>query len=143
MKKNGFTLVEVVMTMVLIGIAGLVSILAINRYMQQSYNEQIKIIRKTIESATDNYRISNNMRPSYKMPLSELKGNEVYLDNINYRKGVVCAIDSSAGTVELVGRTGHELSTKNESYCIKFYCNGELIIDDYSQDSPNYNVCGG
>ncbi len=139
MKKNGFTLVEVVMVIVLIGIAGLVSILAINNYMQRSYDEQLKIIRNTIASAATNYRVSHNMAFYQKMNISELNSSETYLDPISYRKGVVCPIDSTSGTIELRGQTGYELDRKNESYCIKFFCNGEVIIDDYSDPfDPNY-----
>ena len=139
MKKNGFTLVEVVMVIVLIGIAGLVSILAINNYMQRSYDEQIKIIRNTIASAATNYRVSHNMPMDTKINISELNSSETYLDPINYRKGVVCPIDSTAGTIELRGQTGYELDRKNESYCIKFFCNGEVIINDYADPfDPNY-----
>lgn len=142
MKKNGFTLVEVVMVIVLIGLAGLVSIVAINRYMQQGYDEQLKIIRKTIATSADNYRISHTMSRNTTMNISTLNSSEVYLENISYRKGVVCPIDESAGTIKLVGESGHELNKVNESYCIKFYCNGQLIINDYDSNSPNYTVCG-
>ena len=141
MNRKGFTLIEVVTVIVIIGIVGLVSIMAINSYIQQGYEKQTKIIRNTIVAAADNYRISHNMSIGMAIPLSNLNAQEVYLDPINYRKGIVCPIDSTAGTIMLIGSTGHELNTVNESYCIRFYCNSELIIDDYASDSPIASTC--
>lgn len=141
MKKNGFTLVEVVAVIVIIAVIGLVSIIAINRYIQQSYDEQAKIIRNTIVSAANNYRISHTMPLASEIQLATLNSQEVYLDSINYKKGITCPIDSTSGTIMLLGSIGTELDTVNENYCIRFYCNNELIINDYATGAPNSAKC--
>ena len=141
MNKKGFTLVEVVTVIVIIAVIGLVSVVAINKYIQQSYDKQTKIIRNTIVSAANNYRISHNMTVGTAIPLSNLNSQEVYLEAINYQKGITCPIDSTAGTIMLIGSTGYELNKVNENYCIRFYCNSELIIDDYASDSPIADKC--
>ena len=141
MKKNGFTLVEVVAVIVIIAVIGLVSIIAINRYIQQGYDEQTKIIRNTIVGAANNYRISHDMPVRREIQLSTLNSQEVYLEPINYKKGIVCPIDSTSGTIMLLGSTGTGLETVNDTYCIKFYCNNELIVNDYATGAPNAEEC--
>ncbi len=134
MNKKGFTLIELVAVIAIIGIVSIIAIVGINRYLDRSYEKQLKIIRNTIEDATDNYRIYNTLVENTELSLVDLKPD--YIDNkINYRRNIICNIDSNAGRIKYITKEEQftDLETyEKEYYCIYFSCNGNVLIDDYT-----------
>ena len=134
MNKKGFTLIELVAVIAVIGIVSIIAIVGINRYLARGYQQQLKIIRNTIEDATDNYRIYNTLAQGIDLPLNSLKPD--YLDaSINYRRNSLCSIDNNAGRIKYVTKAERlpDLETyEKEYYCIYFSCNGDVLIDDYT-----------
>lgn len=158
--KKGFTLVEVLAVIVILGILATIAIGSISRY-RKTVNEKEKIsLRSSIISAFDNYRISKGASKGQKINISELsftnnnltynnqtceltgsvisyivKGD--YLDKYSSEedkaKYGVCALttEEQDGSLVNVCKTPIEPS-KETTYCITLKCNGDEIIDDYT-----------
>lgn len=120
MKKKGFTLVEMLAVIVILGILSGVAIIGVTRYLKQANEDEVNIMRSTIVSSFQNYRVKNTVA----------KDEKVLIDNLSFTK----KLNYSSNICESNSNNTIYYSTKEgsleEYYCVKMICNGETIIDD-------------
>lgn len=130
MKKNrkGFTLVELLAVIVIISILVGLVVSSVSRYKNKAEEKEKKILRQNIISIFNNYR------------MEMLEEGKVIKQDVNYK---ISDMDSDA----IINYNGKKCtfgnsyifytkkkSSNEEVYCILFTCNGEIIIDDESDD---------
>jgi|GEM_PF-3798668 len=132
--KKGFTLIEILAAIVIMGVISLVAILGVTKIVRDSKAKQLVIIKNTISAAVDNYRIYNasgtTINLSNLTSSDEEKAN--YLDAIEY-ENEKCLIDINAGYINIIERelyTDELGAYTKEEYCIYFVCNGRVLIND-------------
>lgn len=155
MKNKGFTLIEVLATIVIIGLLSSVAIIGVSRYKKQVDEKELTTLHSTIKSSFENYRMKTNVKENENIDIKNLnfdqgKGtikysgktcnitdsNISFIINGNYKNKVneneylkynICAIDSATKKC----KTPFEPS-EQETVCIKLSCDNKVIIDDYS-----------
>ncbi len=135
--KKGFTLIEILAAIVIMGVISLVAILGVTKIVRDSKAKQLVIIKNTISAAVDNYRIYNASGTT--INLSNVKEN--YLDAIEY-ENEKCLIDINAGYINIIERelyTDELGAYTKEEYCIYFVCNGRVLINDMN----DIDYCSG
>ncbi len=166
--KKGFTLVEVLAVIVILGILGTIAIGSISRY-RKNVNEKEKIsLRSSITSAFDNYRIENSVSKRKKINISDLKftnlltynNNECdldsediiayivkgeyldkYLSEEDKVKYGVCMLTTEEENGKLVTKCASPITASKETtYCIKLVCNGQTVINDFEDEN---SICYG
>lgn len=131
--KKGFTLIEILAAIVIMGVISLVATLGVTKIVRDSKAKQLVIIKNTISAAVDNYRIYNASGTT--INLSNLTSSDVkenYLDAIEY-ENEKCLIDINAGYINIIERelyTDELGAYTKEEYCIYFVCNGRVLIND-------------
>lgn len=135
MKKNrkGFTLVELLAVIVIIGILVGLVVTSVSRYKSKAEEKEKQTLRQNIISIFNNYRIEmlengENVKQKTNYEISNMDSDAI----INYN-GKRCAFGNSH-----ISYTKKSSSNEEEVYCILFTCNGVKIIDDESDDKNTY-----
>jgi len=82
MKKNGFTLVELITVIAFLSIFMVIAIPKINNSIKESRADQLEEVRQTIANATDVF-LNTSCGNSYNEKLVETDQIKIYLNNIS------------------------------------------------------------
>ncbi len=126
MNKRGFTLVELLAVITILGVIATIAVISITNYRGDVNEKEIKVLRNNIISAFDMYRIDNTVNDNNLVQIS-------FLTKTKFTYNEEKCSDISNSTIKYVVKE----SSKEEVYCIKFYCNGNLTINDY-ETNPTY-----
>lgn len=159
--KKGFTIIELVVVIVILGILSTIAMVSISRIRNSANEKEISTLRSSIISAFDNYRIDNSINKNTSVKISKLEfdkdlsynNNKCSLkdsDTIKYivkgdyynkfnndddrLKYDVCITNTVIDNDKTI-TTCSNLPSKAETYCIKLECNGKVVIDDYSDNT--------
>lgn len=159
--KKGFTIIELLVVITILGLIATIVAVSMGKYRQNVKNKEKNILRQTLIDEFNNYRIdnidkylSNSIYFSYdkdsnKIELGKIISyNKVSCDNISsssityyYKKDRLSSIDNISETTEIKDKLKNDLKySKEEVYCIKFYCNGEIVIDDSNALNGNETI---
>lgn len=144
MNKKGFTIVELLVVIVIIALITSIATISITRNRNFANDKEIVTLRQNIISAFSNFRIDNNVNKEQEVGINNfsfanrLSYNKDYCSygsesTIRYviKKDKVNDVDLSAYDEITKNKFKEYFSDSNEEvFCIKFYCNDELIIDD-------------
>ena len=164
MKKKGFTLVEVLAVIIILGLLSSIAIVSIGRYRQKALEDEKKSVRGSIVSAYNNYRITQPVKKAkldkttYKLEeLSAEKGNITSLSELTFDKalkydGKLCNLSESYVYYVVQGdfgktatiddfHTGESstISSKAEEVCVYLECDGKVVVDDTIKDESYCN----
>ncbi len=159
--KKGFTIIELLVVITILGLIATIVAVSMGKYRQDVKNKEKNILRQTLIDEFNNYRIdnidkylSNSIYFSYdkdsnKIELGKIISfNKVSCNNISsssityyYKKDRLSSIDNISETAEIKDKLKNDLKySKEEVYCIKFYCNGEIVIDDRNELDGNETI---
>jgi prepilin-type N-terminal cleavage/methylation domain len=151
--KKGFTLVEILAVIILLGVISSIAIVSVTKYKQRALENEKKSIRGSITSSFANYRITNLVNKVKKnnsntVDPTSLEANKVSLSNLSFDKSVkynnnICNMESSyiyyvvRGDFGIKGTTqnGESFDSKAEEICLYLVCNNEIVIDDTSDEN--------
>ena len=135
MNKKGFTLVEVLAVIAILGILFGVSIPMVTRYIEKSKQESDEEMTETVKKATVSYLQANKeLAPkddgtSVEIPVTELLSHKYITHELINTKGENCMENS------------YTLVTKVEedryTYDVYLYCGGTLIKNESASGKPS------
>lgn len=133
MNKKGFTLVELIAVIVVIGLLATITFASVTRYRKQFNEKEVKALRQSMVGSFQNYRVYHTV----------LKNIEVDVNNLEFDQSLSYnekRCNPAVGSVKYVVR-GEKDTTDPDSleeiFCVQFTCNGELLIDDRTTN-PTY-----
>lgn len=165
MKNKGFTLIEVLATIVIIGLLSSVAIIGVSRYRKQVDEKEKITLHSTIKSAFENYRIKNNVKKNQNIDIKELNfdlgkgtikyggktcnitnGNISFILNGDYKDKIKVETEEEKQKAyikyNICALDGATKKCKTpfepsgqETTCIKLSCDGVVVIDDYSNEN--------
>ena len=119
--KKGFTLVEVLAVIVILGLMASIATISVSRYRKQADEKEITSLRQSIIAAFNNYRLNNSVSKKETIGLSKLK-----FDNGLKYSGKTC-----------------DISDPNNDSKVGYIVNGDFVnninidIDKYAE----LNIC--
>lgn len=125
MKKNGFTLAEMIATITILSILSTVAVVSVTKYLKDTNKKEEKILRTTILSAFQNYRIHETIKEGQKVLIDDLQ----FTNPLSYSRHT-CATNTN-NVISYYVKTG----VKEEGYCIRFTCNGKEIMNDFNTNT--------
>ena len=152
--KKGFTIIELLAVVVVLALLSTVVGMSISRYRIDAKNKERNILRATLIDEFNNYRVANSdkylnntIKYSYnndsdkvylakKISFNKNTCNNIENSYITYfnKKDRLSSIDKISDdsiTEEMKTKLKEKLKSSNEEvYCVYFYCEGELVIDD-------------
>jgi len=141
--KKGFTLVEVLAVITLLGLLSSIAIVSISRYRLKALEDEKKSLRGSIVSAFNNYRITQSVNKAYRDEnthtlVTEADGsvkNNVALSSLTFDKplkydGKLCNLSESYAYYVVQGDLDSSLPSKAEETCVYLKCDGKVIVDD-------------
>ncbi len=152
--KKGFTIIELLAVVVVLALLSTVVGMSINRNRIDARNKERNILRATLIDEFNNYRIANSDKYlnntigySYtndnnkvylakKISFNKNTCNNIGNSYITYfkkkdRLSSIDKINDDSVTEEMKTKLKEKLEFSNEEvYCVYFYCEGELVIDD-------------
>lgn len=123
MNKKGFTLIEVMAVIIIISILLSLAGISYLKIRREADDKEKISLRQSVISSFDMYRINNGVSVNTNIYLKNLNSSFTYA-------GKMCNVGNSS-TIKVVKKT---TGSKQETYCLKLYCNDNLVIDDYSDD---------
>ena len=115
-KKKGFTLIEIIATIVILGIMSVIAIASVNGIIQKGKDEHYKAIEENSKLATESYVQTNrdelpkNIGEKKKIPLRTLvEKNYIEAPEDYYNKQ--CNLDNSYVIVYKYSKTGYSYTT--------------------------------
>ena len=137
MTKKGFTLVEMLAVVIMLGLISSIAMVSISRQRAMVSEKEKDALRSTITSALQIYRTKNTVEPEAKVNLGVLS----FTNNLSYSKVICSDEDLDASYVSYVYNVDENNNpTREEVMCIKFVCDGNVVIDDYDSKS-DLEVC--
>ncbi len=139
-RKNnkGFTMVELLMTVVILGILSVTAITAVSRLITKSKTEQKENQEKTMEIAARSYLQSNtDMMPKAIGESRTIKARD--LKNANFLKE---DLKDSAGEdcMEKSYVKVYKTSKADYTYTAYLYCGNEEVVDDSTDINPTITI---
>lgn len=152
--KKGFTIIELLAVVVVLALLSTVVGMSISRNRIDARNKEKNILRATLIDEFNNYRIANSDKYlnntigySYtndnnkvylakKISFNKNTCNNIGNSYITYfkkkdRLSSIDKINDDSVTEEMKTKLKEKLEFSNEEvYCVYFYCEGELVIDD-------------
>ena len=152
--KKGFTIIELLAVVVVLALLSTVVGMSISRNRIDARNKERNILRATLIDEFNNYRIANSDKYlnntigySYtndnnkvylakKISFNKNACNNIGNSYITYfkkkdRLSSIDKINDDSVTEEMKTKLKEKLEFSNEEvYCVYFYCEGELVIDD-------------
>jgi prepilin-type N-terminal cleavage/methylation domain-containing protein len=142
MKKNynskGFTLVELLAVIVIIGILLAVSITAVVHFIDRAKDEQRSNQEKTLAMAAENYlqdnrgQLPKSIGETTTIPISVLKNNKYITENIKNANGKSCMEKSYV--------TAYKESKTKYIYKAHLYCGDEEVPEDEVKVKPTIKI---
>lgn len=159
--KKGFTLVEVLAVIVIIGLLASTATISVSRYRKQADEKEIISLRQSIKASFNNYRLKNGVATEISVDYDKLSFDgglkyggkvcnpdttvlEVYYivngdkikhgdDEFNVKYNT-CMLDEEDITKCKKDSSNNFIPSKMETVCVYLKCNGNVIIDDFSND---------
>lgn len=152
--KKGFTIIELLAVVVVLALLSTLVGMSISRNRIDARNKERNILRATLIDEFNNYRIANSDKYlnntigySYtndnnkvylakKISFNKNTCNNIENSYITYfkkkdRLSSIDKISDDSVTEEMKTKLKEKLENSNEEvYCVYFYCEGELVIDD-------------
>ena len=170
MKRKGFTLVEILAVVVILGLISGIAIISVTRYRAKALENERESIRGSVKAAFGNYRVTNSVKKAivtkqeddtYKIILppegSSMRSNTVVtLDNFRFDKpvrynGEICSAPESyvyyvvRGDFGVQGTTssGSKFTSKAEDVCLYLVCGDskQVVIDDFNGIGDGSDFC--
>lgn len=144
LKKKGFSLIELLAVLVIVGVLAVLTIVSVNRYLDRSRNEKDKQNRNNAEIATELYLQDNQslfpvmVGDSTKIDLSTLRKANYLKDNVKNSKGEDCMEKSFVRV--------YKLSQTEYSYYTYLYCGDDIVPAEVDVPKPvieNFKFTGG
>lgn len=138
MKNNkGFTLIELIVVIVILGIIITIATMSITNYRRKADEDEKLVLRETLIAEFNNYRIDNGINENNFVSIFDSSNDSLI--------GIVLDKNLSYNTKKCTNITGTNIkfvkkgsidnsSSLEEVFCVKFYCNGELVINDYDTE---------
>lgn len=133
MNKKGFTLIELLAVIAILAILVTIATVSLSASRNKSKNNEKDIIRQTIISSLETYRIDNSLDDNTTILISNLSSSF----NFSY-DGNKCSYGESS-IKYVIKKNFDNSSSEEEVFCVKFYCNDELIINNYEDNSTYCN----
>ena len=137
--NRGFTLVELLATIVILGVLSVMAITNVSRLVEKSRTEQRTQQEKSIAMAAESYLQSNTeKRPktvgeSTKISVKELKKSGYLKEDVKDSSGQSCMDKSYVKTYRI---------TKTEyTYTTFVYCGNEKVDPEETIANPNIEIC--
>ena len=139
MKKNkGFTLVELLAVIVIIGILSVITIVSISRLISRSKNEQLKQQKNTIAMAAENYMQANRVY----LPKAIGQTTTVKVQTLRdkgYLKEEVTNADGRSCMKESIVKVYKASATKYK-YTTYLYCGDEKPPEEEAVEKPTIEI---
>lgn len=126
--KKGFTIVELMAVIVLLGLLSTIAVMSITRYKQSAIEKEKVSLRQNIISSFGMYRIDKGTSVNEKVELNEFDASFSF-------NGERC--NPVGGDIKFIYESA---TSKKEIYCVKMYCNGIEVINDY-EPNDDKNLC--
>lgn len=137
--KKGFTMVELLAAIVILGILSITAIASVTRLVSKSKDEQIVHQEKTAIMATQSYFQANKdelpkaIGESRKIPLSKLKSTNYLKNNIKNADGKSCMEDSYVKV--------YKKSNSDYTYTAYIFCEGDTVTEeDETNNKPVIDI---
>ena len=127
--NKGFTLIEVLAVVVLLGILASIATVSVTKYRKNVDEKEIASLKQTIKASFDNYRINHNV----------VAGNSTILDSVGNEKEIIKELNFDGGNVLRYAGKKCNISSNSK---VLYVVNG-TYIDDFSNDEDRvkYKVC--
>lgn len=119
MNKKGFTLIEVLAVVAIIGILGGVAVREVGKYIYDSRTQAYDTIMTSSYDAAVSYYLDNSIEGQVTITLEELVDLKYLEEPFDPKKeGTLCYKGSNSSNVSSVKITGGE----NPTFLVKLYC---------------------
>ena len=129
MKNKGFTLVELLAVVVILGLLTAVAMISISNYMNRVNKEERDTLRSTITSSLQNYRVKNTVTKEMNITLNNLS----FSRPLSYSKKDCDVENSYVYFVEKKDYDGS--SSSQEVFCIYLTCGSETVLNDKEENN--------
>lgn len=131
MNKKGFTLVELIAVVVILGLISTITFASLSVQKNNVNKKEITSLRSSVISAFQIYRTNNNVKDEENIAISNLK----FTGKLYYDKKE-CDLDNSYVKYVIRGNIDKSSDSKEEIFCVKLKCGDKYIINDQG-DSDN------
>lgn len=144
MNKKGFSFVELLAVIVILGAISVIAIVAVSRYISSSKTEKVSQSKKNVAMATELYIQANRefapkaIGESTVIPLSTLKNKNYIKDDLTNEAGEDCMEKSFVRV--------YKLSIEEYSYTTYLYCGKETVPTEIEVPEPvvfDFKFTGG
>ena len=119
MKNNkGFTIIELMVVVAILGLLSTIAVMAFSRYKESAIEKERTSLRQNVISTFGMYRIDNGTSVNEKVSISNFDATFTF-------NGERCNV---GGDIKFIYESA---TSKKEIYCVKMYCNGVEVINDY------------
>lgn len=137
-KKKGFTLVELLAVIVILGLLMTFAIPSVSRLISRSKNENIDSHRKTLIMAAESY-LQNNKEELPKDIGEDKLIKAKTLKDQNYLKKDIYNADKKSCMKDSVVRV-YKYDTENYNYTAYIYCEGDDVPSSIEGIKPDINI---
>lgn len=125
-KKNAFTMVELLATIVILGILSSVGTIAVMRYLNKARNDSYEQMGKTVYEAAQNYMLDSGMIENTTITTETLQsqGYLKTLSNPDDTNGAPCS-----GRVQATVSSASGNKIADFTYKVTITCNGKTKIN--------------